>query len=98
MQWEGCYGGFHNTFCEINTTDRTYEFAFTETETWQGEVTLISDFDGPLNYQIGYYYYDLTTTNIYQVQTAAWNLIRDSSVHPYNNTLFGGAFYRIRFY
>ena len=91
MQWEGCYGGFHNTFCETNTTDRTYEFAFTETETWQGEVTLISDFDGPLNYQIGYYYYDLTTTNIYQVQTAAWNLIRDASVHPYNIPLFEGA-------
>ena len=91
MQWDGCYGGVHNTFCETNTADRTYEFAFAETETWQGEITLISDLDGPLNYQIGYYYYDSTTKNIYQVQTAAWNLIRDASVHPYNNTLFGGA-------
>ena len=33
MQWDGCYGGVHNTLCESNTADRTYEFAFAETET-----------------------------------------------------------------
>jgi outer membrane receptor protein involved in Fe transport len=91
MQWEGCFGGFDFSFCETIDSDRTYEFATVESETWQGEVTLISDLDGPLNYQIGYYHYDYRTKNIYQVQTASWNLIRDASVHPYNNTLFSGA-------
>jgi len=91
MQWEGCWGGFHSDFCEVTTADRTYEFAFAEEETWQGEITLISDLDGPLNFQVGYYYYDDTSRNIYQVQTAAWNLIRDAGAHPYNLPLFNGA-------
>ena len=75
---------FHNDFCEVTTADRTYEFAYDESETKQGEITLISDLDGPLNFQVGYYYYDNTQRNIYQVQTAAWNLIRDAGAHPYN--------------
>jgi outer membrane receptor protein involved in Fe transport len=91
MQWEGCFGGFHSTFCETVDSDRTYEFSMDETETWQAEVTLISDLDGPLNYQIGYYHFDQTSRNIYQVQTASWNLIaQDGSAHPYNVPLFGG--------
>jgi outer membrane receptor protein involved in Fe transport len=91
MQWEGCFGGFHSTFCETVDSDRTYEFAMDETETWQGEVTLISDLDGPLNYQIGYYHFDQTSRNAYQVQTASWNLIaQDGSAHPYNVPVFGG--------
>ena len=91
MQWEGCFGGFHSTFCETINSDRTYEFAKDETETWQGEVTLVSSLDGPLNYQIGYYHFDQTSRNVYQVQTASWNLIADASVHPYNMALFNGA-------
>ena len=92
MQWEGCFGGFHSTFCETVDSDRTYEFAMDETETWQAEVTLISNLDGPLNYQIGYYHFDQTSRNIYQVQTASWNLIaQDGSAHPYNVPLFSGA-------
>jgi len=91
MEWEGCFGGFHSTFCETVDSDRTYEFSMDETETWQAEVTLISDLDGPLNYQIGYYHFDQTSRNIYQVQTASWNLIaQDGSAHPYNVPLFGG--------
>ena len=91
MQWEGCWGGFHSDFCETTNADRTYEFAYDENENWQGEITLISDLDGPVNFQIGYYYYDNTNRNIYQVQTAAWNLIRDGGAHPYNIPAFGGA-------
>jgi outer membrane receptor protein involved in Fe transport len=91
MQWEGCFGGFHSTFCETIDSDRTYEFSMDETETWQAEVTLISNLDGPLNYQIGYYHFDQTSRNAYQVQTASWNLIaQDGSAHPYNVPVFGG--------
>ena len=91
MQWEGCWGGFHSDFCEVTTADRTYEFAFAHEETMQGEITIISDLDGPLNFVVGYYHYDDRSRNIYQVQTAAWNLIRDAGAHPYNIPLFGGA-------
>ena len=52
MQWEGCWGGFHNDFCEVTTADRTYEFAYDESETKQGEITLISSLDGPLNFKL----------------------------------------------
>ena len=90
MVWEGTFGGFHNTFTETINADRTYEFAYDESETWQGEITLVSELDGPLNFQVGFYYYDDTDRNIYQIQTAAFNLIRDAGLHPYNNTLFGG--------
>ena len=91
MQWEGCWGGFHSDFCEVTTADRTYEFAFAHEETMQGEITIISDLDGPLNFVAGFYHYDDRSRNIYQVQTAAWNLIRDAGAHPYNIPLFGGA-------
>ena len=91
MQWTGCFGGEGYGFCEIVDSDRTYEFANVESETRQLEATLISNLDGPINFVAGLYHYDYTTTNIYQVQTASWNLISDGALHPYNVPLFGGA-------
>jgi len=90
MQWTGCFGGEGYGFCEMIDSDRTYEFSNADSETRQAEVTFISNYDGPVNYVVGFYHYDYTTKNIYQVQTASWNLISDGSLHPYN-TLFGGA-------
>ena len=91
MQWTGCFGGEGYGFCEMIDSDRTYEFSNADSETRQAEVTFISNYDGPVNYVVGFYHYDYTTKNIYQVQTASWNLISDGSLHPYNATLFGGA-------
>ena len=92
MQWTGCFGGIKGSgFCETIDSDRTYEFANVESETRQAEVSIISDLDGPINFVVGAYHYDYTTTNVYQVQTASWNLISDGGLHPYNATLFGGA-------
>ena len=91
MQWTGCFGGEGYGFCEIVDSDRTYEFANVESETRQLEATLVSNLDGPINFVAGLYHYDYTTTNIYQVQTASWNLISDGALHPYNVPLFGGA-------
>jgi hypothetical protein len=91
MQWTGCFGGEGYGFCEMIDSDRTYEFSNADSETRQAEVTFISNYDGPVNYVVGFYHYDYTTQNIYQVQTASWNLISDGSLHPYNATLFGGA-------
>tara|TARA_X000000368_G_scaffold147944_2_gene116671 strand:- start:1588 stop:4296 length:2709 start_codon:yes stop_codon:yes gene_type:complete len=92
MEWTGCFGGIKGSgFCETIDSDRTYEFANVESETRQAEVSIISDLDGPINFVVGAYHYDFTTTNVYQVQTASWNLISDGGLHPYNATLFGGA-------
>jgi outer membrane receptor protein involved in Fe transport len=92
MEWVGCFGGIKGSgFCETIDSDRTYEFANVESETRQAEISIISDLDGPINFVVGAYHYDFTTTNVYQVQTASWNLISDGGLHPYNATLFGGA-------
>jgi hypothetical protein len=49
ISWNGCFGGYNGTgFCENIDSDRTYEFAVVETYGRQFEVSLISDFDGPL--------------------------------------------------
>ena len=92
MEWVGCFGGIKGSgFCETIDSDRTYEFANVESETRQAEISIISDLDGPINFVVGAYHYDYTTTNVYQVQTASWNLITDGGLHPYNIPLFGGA-------
>jgi len=92
MTWTGCFGGYNGTgFCENIDSDRTYEFAVVETYSRQFEVSLVSDFDGPFNYTFGAYTFDSKNHNVYQVQTASWNMISKAVQHPYNAALFGGA-------
>ena len=92
MTWNGCFGGYRGTgFCENIDSDRTYEFSVVKTYGNQFEVSLISDFDGPFNYTIGAYSLDSKNHNVYQVQTASWNMISRAVQHPYNEALFGGA-------
>ena len=91
MTWNGCFGGYRGTgFCENIDSDRTYEFSVVKTYGQQFEVTLISDFDGPFNYTVGAYSLDSKNHNVYQVQTASWNMISKAVQHPYNDALFGG--------
>ena len=92
MTWYGCFGGYRGTgFCEDIDSDRTYEFSVVRTYGKQFEVSLISDFDGPFNYTLGAYTLDSKNHNVYQVQTASWQMISKAVQHPYNNALFGGA-------
>ena len=91
ISWNGCFGGFGKGFCEDIDSDRTYEFANVRTYGQQFEVSLISDFDGPFNYTVGAYSLDSKNHNIYQIQTASWNMISKAAQHPYNIPLFGGA-------
>jgi outer membrane receptor protein involved in Fe transport len=92
MTWFGCFGGYNGTgFCESVDSDRTYEFSVVQTYGTQFEVSLISDFDGPFNYTVGAYTFNSKNHNVYQVQTASWNMISKAVQHPYNDALFGGA-------
>ncbi len=92
ISWNGCFGGYRGTgFCENVDSDRTYEFAVVKTYGRQAEVSIISDFDGPFNYTLGAYTFDSKNHNVYQVQTAAWNMTSKAAQHPYNSLLFGGA-------
>ena len=91
MTWNGCFGGYNGTgFCENIDSDRTYEFSVVQTYGTQFEISLISDFDGPFNYTVGAYTFNSKNHNVYQVQTASWNMISKAVQHPYNDALFGG--------
>ena len=58
MSWYGCFGGEGYGFCETVDSDRTYEFSVVTTDTQQGEITFISDKDGPVNFVLGAYTFD----------------------------------------
>ena len=59
MSWTGCFGNTGGiNFCETIDTDRTYEFATVVTDTQQAEISIISDYDGPVNFTAGVYTFD----------------------------------------
>ena len=96
VSFTGTFGGTFNGdkygFTENVTGDRTYEFSNAESNSNQAEISLISDYDGDINFVAGIYSFDSRSHNRYQVQTAAWNLTSDFSRHPYSKILYGGAF------
>ncbi len=89
IESEQCFGTPRFGFCEYVTTDRTYDFSDVLYESQQAEVNIISDFDGPLNYTVGYYMYDSRNDNEYRVQTPGTQYIGDFSSHPYYPTVTG---------
>ena len=96
ISWQGTFGGTFNgddySFTELVDSERTYEFSNAENNTIQGEITIISDYDGPFNFVAGLYSYDDRSHNRYQVQTAAWNMTGAFSNHPYSSLVYGGQF------
>ena len=78
-------------FCETASTDRTYEFSKVDYYSGQSEISLISNYDGPFNFVVGYYHSDERNHNRYYVQTLAWNLTSDFSRHPYSTLVYGTA-------
>ena len=89
VESEQCFGTPTFGFCEYVTTDRTYDFSDVKYESQQAEINLISDFDGPFNYTLGYYMYDSRNDNEYRVQTPGTQYIGDFSSHPYYPTITG---------
>ena len=77
-------------FCETVDSDRTYEFSKVDENGDQAEITLISDYEGPFNFVFGYYNYDIRSHNRYSVQTAAAQMAKNFSNHPYS-ALYSGA-------
>ncbi len=89
VESEQCFGTPTFGFCEYVTTDRTYDFSDVKYESQQAEINIISDFDGPFNYTVGYYMYDSRNDNEYRVQTPGTQYIGDFSSHPYYPTVTG---------
>ena len=89
VESEQCFGTPTFGFCEYVTTDRTYDFSDVKYESQQAEINIISDFDGPWNYTVGYYTYDSRNDNEYRVQTPGTQYIGDFSSHPYYPTVTG---------
>ena len=89
VESEQCFGTPTFGFCEYVTTDRTYDFSDVKYESQQAEINIISDFDGPFNYTVGYYMYDSRNDNEYRVQTPGTQYIGDFSSHPYYPTITG---------
>jgi len=96
VSFTGVFGGSFNGdaygFSETVSSDRTYEFSNATGNDLQAEISIVSDFEGPINFVAGLYNYDSRSHNRYQVQTAAWNLTSDFSAHPYATMLYKGAF------
>jgi outer membrane receptor protein involved in Fe transport len=96
ISFSGTFGGVFNgddySFTELVDSERTYEFSNSEFNTNQAEITIVSDYDGALNFVVGAYQYDSRSHNRYQVQTAAWNLTGNFGKHPYSSLAYGGAF------
>jgi len=88
ISWEAEFYGF----TEIVDSERTYEFADVKTNDIQAEISLISDFDGPMNFVVGAYSFKQKNHNRYIIQTAALNMMRSFESHPYSQTVFGGQF------
>jgi len=78
-----CFGG-QKQFCEVVTTDRAYNFSDVSTWSDQAEINLVSDYDGPVNFTVGYYNYDQRNDNEYRVQTAGTQIMTSFANHPYN--------------
>ena len=85
--FEGCFGGDMYSFCETVATDRAYDFS--EVSTWsdQAEINLVSDYDGSVNFTVGYYNFDQRNDNLYMVQTAATQVAGSFGFHPYARPL-----------
>jgi outer membrane receptor protein involved in Fe transport len=88
----GTFNGHDYSFTELVDSERTYEFSNSEFNTNQAEISIVSDYDGAVNFVLGAYQYDSRSHNRYQVQTAAWNLTGNFGKHPYSSMVYGGQF------
>ena len=81
---QACFGGDMYSFCEVVDSERIYDFS--EVSTWsdQAEVNIVSDYDGPFNFTVGYYNFDQRNANLYMVQTAGTQLMSSFALHPYS--------------
>ena len=60
-----CFGTSRFGFCETVDTNRVYDFSDVNTNSGQGEINIVSDYDGPFNFTAGYYFFDERNDNEY---------------------------------
>tara|TARA_B100000780_G_scaffold177005_1_gene124093 strand:+ start:1152 stop:3872 length:2721 start_codon:yes stop_codon:yes gene_type:complete len=84
-----CFGTSTREFCEVVNSERGYDFS--EVSTWsdQAEINIISDYEGPVNFTVGYYNFDQRSDNEYRVQTAGTQMMTSFANHPYNAVFKG---------
>lgn len=70
---------------------QTLECSNVSEEQEQYEVNIISSFDGQHNFTAGAYSYESDYTNAYNIQTTSYMLATNFNLHPYSQTVFGGA-------
>ena len=84
-----CFGTSNFGFCETVENNRVYDFSDVYTNSGQGEINIVSDYDGPFNFTVGYYIFDERNDNEYRVQSVGSQLIGDFGSHPYLPTVNG---------
>jgi outer membrane receptor protein involved in Fe transport len=78
-----CFGTTNFGFCETVDTNKVYDFSDVFTNSGQGEINIVSDYDGSFNFTLGYYIFDERNDNEYRVQSVGSQLIGDFGIHPY---------------
>ena len=78
-----CFG-VERQFCENVNSERIYDFSDVNFNGTQMEVNLISDFEGPFNYTVGFYNITNRNDNQYAAQSAGGQFMTSFGVHPYS--------------
>ena len=63
-------GSLNGNIRDVGTTSRNYDQSDQEAEQWSAELRLASEFDGPLNFQVGAFYLDTDDATNYYVVTS----------------------------
>lgn len=64
------------------TGDGSYECSRAPSDVDQVDVNLVSDFDGPLNFVLGAFWWEANGHNKFYTHTASYNVIRSFDLHP----------------
>ena len=64
------------------TGDGSYECSTAPSDTDQVDINLVSDFDGPLNFVVGAFWWQSNGHNKFYTHTAAYNVLRSFDLHP----------------
>lgn len=62
--------------------DSSYECSRAPSEVDQVDINLVSDFDGPLNFVLGAYFWEANGKNKFHTHTGSYNVLRSFDLHP----------------
>ena len=67
------------------TGDSSYECSEAPSTVDQVDINLVSDFDGPLNFVLGAFWWESNGHNKFYTHTASYNVLRSFDLHPLSN-------------